>query len=601
MATAGVLRFAALDRVPGINADEAYIPVQAQRLLGLASNQFTGFKDHFGRLKPGVFKSALREMDQSTDLRLLTPTGKPIDVLTLSYYLVALSILPPTFWVLRSYALFGGVLTVILGYRLSSRSLDQRTGVIVAFGLAVAPYCLACSRLAWEQCQVPLFGVLAFYLALTGKWRVLLLVYPLGLSIHPTNIFLVPVLTVLIVLKRMEQSGAGWETLRRLLLPMGVAIAGAGLIGGLILWKVRYIVGASLPTEIWFSPAEYARFIIWVGGIATGRAIYETITSTSDPGLAAIRDLVFWSMALGLILAGLPGLIRQRRWDRIALVTGAVTLPWLLYLTGGKFAMLPGNERYAGYLIVPFVLAFACLVDSVLGAAPAKLHEPRHHRLITVLSLAGWFCAWDFHQNYFQRIPAASPEWSYARVYATAKVEPKYQVYQIICNDVAARRRAAALPEECDLAGTTVVADDFWLYWPLAYLSARSRPARVILRSKVRESRAGDCLAETIQSGAYFVCWANASDDEGLKAALKTCPLRQWWIRDIANRPLIMIYRRTDPTENGSAYEPNRSDGFNLGRSVQLGDSSEKGWDDVSRLGVFSSSGRIAAASLRSS
>jgi hypothetical protein len=71
MATAGFLRFAALDRVPGINADEAYIPVQAQRLLGLANKLFAGFKDHFGELRPGASKSELREKIRSADFGLL--------------------------------------------------------------------------------------------------------------------------------------------------------------------------------------------------------------------------------------------------------------------------------------------------------------------------------------------------------------------------------------------------------------------------------------------------------------------------------------------------------------------------------------------------
>src|SRR5262249_21219284 len=152
---------------------------------------------------------------------------------TLAYYMTILSVLRPSNLVLRSFPLLVGLATVIVGGLLGRRAFGPRIGLLAAVILSVLPACLAYSRFAWESCQIPLFGVIALFLAGTGRARALITISPIGFLIHPTNIMLAPLLSCLALADKTESRGSGPVRLARFdraFLGLLISAAAGGLV-----------------------------------------------------------------------------------------------------------------------------------------------------------------------------------------------------------------------------------------------------------------------------------------------------------------------------------------------------------------------------------
>jgi hypothetical protein len=508
-----IFRVHDLGRLPGVNGDEAYIPVQVARFL------------------------QTRDV-HSEKVRLRTFSGRPLDVVTVAFFLPALALFEPSFGLLRSYPAAAGLLTVALGYGLVVRPWGRRAAVVAALALATSPMCIATSRMSWEPSLVPLFGVVSIGLAARGRWGWLLAILPLGLSMHPTNLLLVPLLAFL-VLARHEPARLGG----RALATVGVAALGAtAILGAFLLWRFQ----VRLPVAVWTSPGAWARNALWLGRLISGVTAFRYFVGTPHGSVAAAHDAAFWVLALAVVAGGLPSLIARRQWDRLAVVGWSLAQPWALFLAAGNAALLPPHSRFGMVLVVPILLGGAFLIDARLEDLARSGATRKRVATVAALIALGWVWLGDVQLNYFAPLRRTGGE-SYAQ-YRAAGEEPKRQVLRLISRDLAARGRS----------GADVQIDSFFLFWAVEYL-ALPRPGlrcEMLAPFGARAAVIQDRAIADVAAGAYLVSWAGAPVERRAVETLGEGRLRSWRVNDAAGRPLISIVRMKVPAEVEVAQRP---------------------------------------------
>jgi hypothetical protein len=175
-------RLSEIERVPGINGDEAWYGVQAQRVVDqyLEGQQaLPGEKVNF-RTPTGNFWNPFLMIPRI----ILELTGEP------------------SLWRLRLPAAITGVLTLLVNYWLCRRATNRTLAWTSTLILAILPVNIAYSRIAWDASQTVLFCLPAIYLPLIGnrqseKSKKYLILTGLSLVcaiiVHPTNLFMIPV------------------------------------------------------------------------------------------------------------------------------------------------------------------------------------------------------------------------------------------------------------------------------------------------------------------------------------------------------------------------------------------------------------------------
>ena len=328
-----------------------------------------------------------------------TEHGLPLSPIHALLELPLLLIFKPSYALLRIPSLLTGLLAVFLIYRLGSKIFDRSTGLIAALVLAVLPVAIIFSRTGYESSHAPLYGI--FLLWSAYERRIVLLSALLGLCyfIHPTNIFLLPVILAAMCLRSLRPSArresAEWRSQKQLSgCPSGL---NRGRLGSrsqnprrpnpapcdtnpkiaLILEMIAptVIVGAVglftllRPTTEHLSSTYHLgihgthdplRFMLLFGRLflGTGR--------TARP----ISDLMTWIVAAPILMAGTFAAIRQGRFDVLALLAGLIASAGGFFLVGGSDILQPGMTRYGLFLVVPTVLLLSAnlrfhLIDPV--------------------------------------------------------------------------------------------------------------------------------------------------------------------------------------------------------------------------------------------
>lgn len=422
LACAVAQRFAALDRVPGLNGDEAWYGAQA---LGWLAGEPIGWR---------------------------TPTGNPLN----PFFFLPLAALhawwAPSIALLRIPALASGLLACALNYCLCRKVFDRTTAVVSTVLLAVLPINLAYSRFAWDASQSLLATVLVLYLA---YWR------PPGrgliagsaalvaaVLVHPTNVFAAPL------------AFAPWasEQLPNWLVRRGLH-AGP--------WRQRLLIACcwSCGLAAVLAPARSVAFLLDYLRLLSGATVYRFISGTLPdviewPGLLDV-DL-FDVAALCVVGAGVIGFAKRLRqadepMDR-ALAWGCGLSLAGFYLVAGPAALQPHYERYGIVLVAPSVLVLS------RGTAWWLANLPRRSAAWCVAAV-GWLLLGSYWLYYFRPIESSGGNAHLA--FRTAGVEPKSAAVQKI------RAEAAGQP-------AWIVADDWWLYWPLRYLTGKDPDLHVV-------------------------------------------------------------------------------------------------------------------------
>ena len=279
------LRTTSLEGLPDVNGDEVWHAIQLTRLM------------------------------KGEPYTLLTATNLPLSPLHAGLELPFLFVSPPSLWVVRLPALLTGIAAVVLTYVLGRRMLDRTTALIAAALLAALPVAIIYSRVSYESSHGPLYGILILYFAHRLKTIVVMIMLALSYFIHPTNIFLLPVVLALVWARSREESPEDPARGRRRMWARMAAITGVVLAVGLptMLRSTTEYMSAYYDTGI---RGKHDFFAFWLK--------YERLFLGMGDQPAPLQTGLVWTVLLLTLSLGLWRLTVRRRWDRVALVAGAI-------------------------------------------------------------------------------------------------------------------------------------------------------------------------------------------------------------------------------------------------------------------------------------
>jgi hypothetical protein len=428
------LRVIWLQRLPGVNADEAWYGLSALTLL-------------------------------DGDPQWLTPNqrlGNPFFIVLAA---AVHTLMEPSVLALRVPAVLSG-LVLILGSGCLARALYPRVAM-VAFAfvvlIACSPVDVGYARLGWGASQSVLFALPPLYFALRGHTPLALLAVGAACLVHPFNAFLAIVVAPVLLPTLWERLRAGSAAYRL------TALAACGLLMLLLFLGRDFLEGALahwmsvIPGRL-TSPERWLRFATNVLQLTSGTTVSEYLVGARR--YATASDLLM----LGLIFAVVAGSVRAKwsRPERRLLVGLAFSLV-AFYLLAGNGAIEAGLERYALFLVAPIYLLIAIAIGKLAEVQPARARALILALGGVLLFASGWGQLSALHETEGQHA---------ALTLKTGAREPKWAAYAALRGEIAPSAERPLL----------IVAQDYWLYWPLAYL-AHSDPAIVVERMRERSGQ----------------------------------------------------------------------------------------------------------------
>lgn len=420
VAIALLFRIVGLGHLPGLNGDEAWYGVLAQSIAAGAEPSWR------------------------------TPTGNLPGPFQLGSLLILQSIFPPSFALLRVPAVLSSIAAASLAWWLVRRHFGGPAGSIALILMAALPVNIAYARLGWDPSHVPLIGLIAAAFALANRPTACAAAFAVAMAAHPTSIFILPFLALCLLGAAKERDG--W---RPALVRTGMTAGGLLLIALAMLMIITSGGNATArPSDVltrMIDPRQWAAFALLYGRLLTGQTVYQYVVGTDFGRARELIDFATILLLAGMTAYGLSSLIRRPFGREAGVVAGWLATLLGFFLIAGNGAITPQFERYALCLIGPTVIALAVLVRE-LGGREARLLFPLGiSASLAMLLLAG------FGQFY---VRALEMNGGLAhRTFQTGSVEPKQAAFDAI------QAEAAGRP-------TRVIAEDWWLYWPIAYLAA---------------------------------------------------------------------------------------------------------------------------------
>jgi len=320
-------RIWALHRLPGLNADEAWLSVQViDFLLG---NPYS----------------------------LYTPTGNPMNpflalpVLVREFLVADASVLN-----LRLPAAIAGVLLMALAYPLTRKAAGDQRALVFTLLVWVMPAHIVYARMGWPSSETPLVGLMCLASFLHGRTSWMALCAVAAVWVHPTNVFLVPILAggvagqVLLDGRRLDAREWAWVALALL------------AIGAFFAWRLSSATSFPRGSPDFFSSDFFSNFLIHGGRFISGATSFQFVVGPISSRVLLLFDLVFWAVLLSLLVTGLPRRIRARDGTFIGLLLGTLAALISVTVSGGLQFLVPGFERYALFLTVPSCFLFASLL-----------------------------------------------------------------------------------------------------------------------------------------------------------------------------------------------------------------------------------------------
>jgi 4-amino-4-deoxy-L-arabinose transferase-like glycosyltransferase len=519
-------RVSSLDVIPGHDGDESYEGTQVARML--QGKPFTVFTFNGNLMNP--FFLALQA---------------PIQLVA-----------KPSLWVLRAPSVVSGALAVLLAFVLGSRVLGRPTALVAAIILATLPGASVYSRIGHEYSQIPLVGVIALMFAFRANTIGLALTVLASLIVHPINVFLLPVIAPVYLTQLVRRHADDPARLRRIL----IAIAACSVIGaGVLAFALfrRPIVQSTLGTR---SPMNWLTFFIGFERFF----LFSYLAPAGSP-LEWVRWLFRGTLALVLGI-GLPRLLRERQWDRVALLAGlAASVSAFHILCGPDKLSGHGTSRYGVVFIAPSVFAFGCLFQAVFAGWSegiawtcrlARASRP------AVLIAAGAVLLFALKVGWFAKYTARTAEnvWTFQ----AETRDPYAQALSLILRDITSRNGWA--PQPCVILGET-----YWFSKPLEFL-ASWRDAVRVEQLDVPENYGPEpwnsvrlaehhksVVLDRLRAGGYVVLGPGFRSPmvHAVEAEFPPGQLRRWVVDDHCTM-CLMIYRleRNEPRQAEVAAGP---------------------------------------------
>jgi len=477
------LRIVGLDRLPGINGDETWYPV--------------------------VLRQAL-----AGDPLLRTPLGNPLNPLLAGPVLLLDRLFEPSFLVLRIPAVLSGAAIVAVAWFLLRRTTDSLTGWILTLLLAAAPVDLVYSRLAWDPSQVAIAAGVFLYFVRRRAWLRALLAFGAAVWIHPTSVFLAPLGLVPWVAGPGEGSGRRHISVRLGAVALGVAGAIAALP---VLFPSARVASARELLARAVDPSGWLAYVRDLVRLFSGTTVYRYVVGSQPPASEWLHDAVLGAV----VLAALAGWVAvRRRGERDASLPVAATGVALgvFYLVTGTSALEPGKERYALWCVVPVLFCIA-LGLRAWATTPRRTLAVRAGVCLLAAAALG-----SFQVRFLHDLDVTGGRAH--RAFRTGVVEPKAEALRLI--------------REASGGEAWIVAEDWWLYWPLRYLVDGDPRTPVSIFPQGPE--AGALLRDALERRAYLVGFEGEEVDRALGSGEYAQRIRT--VDDPAGHPILHVYRR---------------------------------------------------------
>lgn len=413
------LRMAFLDTLPGVSADEAWY---------------------------GVW--VLRCLDEGV-CALHTPGGSlinPFHVVLVAIFQTVIGI--PSVLALRLPVLVCGLGFVAAAYGLLRAIIGRNAALIYALLVATLPIDIAYSRLGSDAAEMGLAATLVLATALHSRWRLSVVAFAASLLVHPTGVFLLPILLMLRLRETAEERRLPTRNL--LLTSIFFLCAAAGTAVAIGLHANLSLGLPNPPFGFGYALAVMAGIVRFFSG-----ATIAAYLSGGDPGWGA--DAVTGAVQVLAVVILAHRIPADAQSKETATLFGVLLSLLAFGLVGGPLALAPGSERYAMVLVAPVLL--------VVALAMNRAAETRPKAAVTAAALLGtiWVATF-FIADMLVMLQSGGRE---ADATTAGYTDPKQQAAVLLAVEFAGRR--------------SLVAGENWsITEPLLYFAYRTPSLRIV-------------------------------------------------------------------------------------------------------------------------
>lgn len=458
VAAAVFLRIYEVGSLPGLIGDEAWYGVQTQRLLA------------------------------GTGGELRTPTGNVPGLIQMGSLALLHSLFQPSALLLRLPALLSSLAAMAVAYAIGRRFFGPASGMAALVLMASLPVNIGYARLGWDPSHAPLLVLAATYATLGDRRLLASLLFALALSNHPAAVFAAPFLTLAFLGFEIERGP--WRS------GLAKTFAFAGMLAMAVLLSLQlspgaghFLDGSKMAARL-ADPPQWFAFAAGICRLLSGDTIYTFITGQSFGALRPWADGAVALVLVAILVSGLALVLHRRDWRLAGIMSGSLASLILLFVVAGPMAVRPVFERFSFPMVPLIVLVIAVVLGRLLAGRAQKPWLQASLAALSIALLAGF---WAFYVAPLTR--------------GGNRPNPIYWVGLPELNQAAADRIAAA----ADIGKATVVSEDWWINWPVAYQLA-SKPLAILDAAAVPGA-----LLERIPPGqSYWISYRGSRLDHQL-------------------------------------------------------------------------------------
>jgi hypothetical protein len=246
-------------------------------------------------------------------------------------------------------------------------------------------------------------------------------------------------------------------------------------------------------------------------------------------------DAAAWIVA-GWLIWGLFRLFGRNRPELVCLAIGWIASLLGFFVVAGPGALAPNFERYAIWIVAPTTILAA------IAIVWWHTRPGRAGKSSTILAIAlGWTLLFSFQTNCLEFLWQTGGRSH--RTFRTAAIEPK----QAALAAILARREARE--------NVRIVASEWWIYWPMRYLSLSRRTDNIEAPVTVEMSTATRPSVDSGSTRMWRVEFADSEACESIRQNSRAAGKipREITISDFTGRPILTLFDFSSTPVSGKA------------------------------------------------
>jgi len=480
------LRIFALDNIPGISGDEAWYGIVALEILS-----------------------------GEVAIDLHTPSGNLLNPFYILPVMASHFFFEPSFLLLRIPSLISGLLLILLSYYLSKSFLDKKSAMITTLIVASLPVNIAYSRFGWDTSQTALISLIVIYCLLNQRWIWLAISLSAATLIHPTNIFLASIIFFYLFFKKIFFSG---YTVSKIIIFISLLLMSLLCIYSIIinLELIAFLPGIDIVFNNIIDVRKAGTFVLNFAQLFSGTTVYRHISGGGYSSLMGIIDIVFVFVFIVSFIYLVIVTFKTNNTTVFSFVLSiaATTVVW--YSLFSNYPLLPGNERYSLYLIMPVIICSGFLCKILMEKTDSK-------KILFLAILGSCVMITTMINNYFIYFFKTGGESDLA--YRTNYIDPKKLVIDSL-NKIANNGEIYLFPSS------------WWNIQPLRYLAIKHENIHV-MDFFYRNKKISFSNNESI----YIISFVGDDVDNTVRDNLSDMVNNSWVVRSYSKQPLMMIYQ----------------------------------------------------------